>query len=231
MVHERGPGEKAQDEMVAGHLPLVRSLVRRLWKGREEEDLFQVGVIGLIKAVKNYDATLGTAFSTYAVPLILGEIKGYLREDNLVKISRDLKRKGALLQQMRQEFLARTGREPTMEEIAGHLNMDREEIAMVHESCSQPLSLQGMAGHAGDSPAPLDQILAMESHEDMVEKVLLRESLAGLSKIEKQVIFLRYFREKSQAETGRALKLTQMQVSRLERKVLKKLREKMEWSG
>jgi RNA polymerase sporulation-specific sigma factor len=232
MDHHMDLEERDHADLVSQHLGLVRSLVQRIWKGREEEDLFQVGVIGLIKAVKNYDSSRGTAFSTYAVPLILGEIKGYLREDGLIKVSRDMKRKGALLQKMRSDFVAREGREPTLEEMSRQLNLDREEIAAVHESCSQPVSLQSkLSNSKGDESLTYEQVLAMESHEDLLEKVLLKESLAGLPKIEKQVIILRYFQEKTQLETGKILNLTQMQVSRLERKVLQKLREKMQWQG
>ncbi len=220
-------GEWGHNDMVVRHLALVRSLVHRLWKGREEEDLFQVGVIGLIKAAKRYDPARGVNFSTYAVPVIIGEIKGYLREDSLIKTSRDLKRKGALLQEMRRRYLARSGREPTVEEVASHLGMEREEIAMIQETCLEPLSLQGMTAGEGERARPLEQVVALEAHEDLVEKVLLRETLQALSGRERQLIILRYFREMSQAETGKALNLSQMQVSRLERKILQKLREKM----
>lgn len=222
MEHEGG--EKLRDDLVNRHLPLVRSLVQRLWRGREEEDLFQVGVVGLIKAANNYDAARGTAFTTYAVPLILGEIKGYLRDDGLVKVSRDLKRKAALLQEVRRRHMAAKGREPTLEEAAAQMQVPREEIALVHEASLTPLSLQGAAG---DGTMPLEEVLALETQEDMVEKVLLRESLQSLSDRERQLIILRYFREKSQAETGKLLNMSQMQVSRQERKILDTLREKM----
>ena len=222
MEHEGG--EKLRDDLVNRHLPLVRSLVQRLWRGREEEDLFQVGVVGLIKAANNYDVARGTAFTTYAVPLILGEIKGYLRDDGLVKVSRDLKRKAALLQEVRRRHMAAKGREPTLEEAAAQMQVPREEIALVHEASLTPLSLQGAAG---DGAMPLEEALALETQEDMVEKVLLRESLQSLSDRERQLIILRYFREKSQAETGKLLNMSQMQVSRLERKILDTLREKM----
>lgn len=228
MDRGEGWGEWGHDDMVVRHLALVRSLVHRLWKGRKEEDLFQVGVIGLIKAVKKFDPARGTAFSTYAVPVILGEIKGYLREDSLVKISRDLKRKGALLQEFRRRHLARTGREPTVEEAASHLGMDREEVAMIHETCLEPVSLQAAAAPGeGEGQRPLEQVVALETHEDLVEKVLLRETLQELAGAERQLIYLRYFREMSQAETGKVLHLSQVQVSRLEKKILQKLREKM----
>jgi RNA polymerase sporulation-specific sigma factor len=218
---ERGQ-EKGREDLVVRHLALVKSLVRRVWQGRDEEDLFQVGVIGLIKAARNYDPGRG-AFSTYAVPVILGEIRGYLREDNLIKISRDLKQKGALLKELRSRHLAEKGREPTVEEAAACLGLERDEVLLAHEACLEPVSLQ----EQGSTDRPLEELLAAEARPDVVEKVLLQEALDRLQGRERQLILLRYFQEKSQEETGKVLQLSQMQVSRWERKILRKLRENM----
>ena len=215
---------RKRNELVLANIGLVRTLIKRLWQGNEEEDLFQVGVIGLIKAAANYDPGRGTAFSTYAVPAIIGEVRDYLRQHNLIKVSRDLKDKAAKLKHMQSRFYKATGREPTMEEIAAELKLDREEIAMVHELSTRPISLEQKLPGSQDAGHSLENLFGASGQEEAVERLSLKESLEKLPYLEKRLITLRYFTEKTQVETGRELNLTQVQVSRLERKVLQKLR-------
>lgn len=208
------------EEAFKKHLPLVHSLVKR-YRGEyaEGEDLFQVGCIGLLKALRNYDPERGTSFATYAVPVIAGEIKMYLRGQGPVKFSRALKTQAGKLKKIQDELAKRLGREPTLGELASVSGLDREELLMALDAGRQPLSLNApevepAAGKAAES----------EAEEEVVDRVALREALAHLPDRERQIVIYRFFQEKSQQEVAVILGISQMHVSRLERKILSELK-------
>ncbi len=223
MEHDKEKGKI--DDLVNQHIGLVKALVRRWSQGREDEDLVQVGVIGLIKAVNGFEPERGYAFSTYAVPVIIGEIKEYFRKNTLIKVSRDTNKKAKLLEEKRKELILKNKREPSMEELSKELNMSKEELIFIHESCNSPISLQQPVSKDPELSAPLENILTTNASDNIFEKIYLKEAISSLPKIEKQIIILRYFKDKTQVETAKMLELTQVQVSRIEKKTLTKLKD------
>ena len=222
--------EKAQngDEAACGAMleensGLIWAVVRRYSGcGVETEDLYQLGCIGFIKAVKGFDLTYGTQFSTYAVPKIAGEIRRFIRDDGAVKVGRTMREKGYTLWTARERLTTQLGREPTVSELAGELGMTAEEIAAVELANVAPESLQQETGEG----MTLESSIGTEAPEDaLVEKIALREAIAALPEREKTVILLRFFKHLTQQQVARVLGVSQVQVSRLERRSLATLRQ------
>lgn len=222
--------EKAQngDEAACGTMleensGLIWAVVRRYSGcGVEMEDLYQLGCIGFIKAVKGFDLTYGTQFSTYAVPKIAGEIRRFIRDDGAVKVGRTMREKGYTLWTARERLTAQLGREPTVSELAGELGVTAEEIAAVELANVAPESLQQETGDG----MTLESSIGTEAPEDaLVEKIALREAIAALPEREKTVILLRFFKHLTQQQVARVLGVSQVQVSRLERRSLATLRQ------
>lgn len=211
-----------RDEFIAANIPLVHSLANR-FKGRgiEYEELFSAGSLGLVKACDNFDESRGLCFSTYAVPVILGEIKRLFRDGGAVKLSRSLKELSLKVQKAREE-LSKGGREPTISELAEYLKISPDEAAEAIQASAPPLSLTAFDSE-NENGAELD--LPVESAESsLIDKLALRQCLEKLPKDDRTLIILRYFRSKTQAETGELMGLSQVQVSRRERKILENLR-------
>lgn len=209
------------EDLFKKHLPLVHSLVRRYQGGyADSEDLFQVGSIGLLKAIRNYDKTRGTAFSTYAVPVISGEIRSYLREQGTIKYSRSLKNQALRIKRLQEELGKRLGRPPTLNELEQAGGLDREEILMALDVLRTPLSLD--AAEPGETVKPA---AVPSQDEEVLDRVALREALAGLPARERQVIICRFFQRRTQQETAEMLGISQVHVSRLEKKILEDLRK------
>ena len=222
--------EKAQngDEAACGTMleensGLIWAVVRRYSGcGVETEDLYQLGCIGFIKAVKGFDLTYGTQFSTYAVPKIAGEIRRFIRDDGAVKVGRTMREKGYTLWTARERLTTQLGREPTVSELAGELGMTAEEIAAVELANVAPESLQQETGDG----MTLESSIGTDAPEDaLVEKIALREAIAALPEREKTVILLRFFKHLTQQQVARVLGVSQVQVSRLERRSLATLRQ------
>ena len=222
--------EKAQngDEAACGTMleensGLIWAVVRRYSGcGVETEDLYQLGCIGFIKAVKGFDITYGTQFSTYAVPKIAGEIRRFIRDDGAVKVGRTMREKGYTVWTARERLSAQLGREPTVSELAEELGMTAEEIAAVELANVAPESLQQETGDG----LTLESSIGTEAPEDaLVEKIALREAIAALPEREKTVILLRFFKHLTQQQVARVLGVSQVQVSRLERRSLAALRQ------
>lgn len=222
--------EKAQngDEAACGTMleensGLIWAVVRRYSGcGVETEDLYQLGCIGFIKAVKGFDITYGTQFSTYAVPKIAGEIRRFIRDDGAVKVGRTMREKGYTVWTARERLTSQLGREPTVSELAGELGMTAEEIAAVELANVAPESLQQETGDG----LTLESSIGTEAPEDaLVEKIALREAIAALPEREKTVILLRFFKHLTQQQVARVLGVSQVQVSRLERRSLAALRQ------
>lgn len=219
--------DDAKEKLITENLPLIKSIVKR-FKGRlEYDDLMQLGAIGFVKAMLNFDVTFGVRFSTYAVPMITGEIKRYLRDDGAVKVSRwakTLAQKIAAYTDERQK--ANLG-EPTIEELAEQFGCEQEEIVFALDTSRFVLSLNESGGD--DDGTPLgDRIVGSEAPEEDLDLLMLRDSIKNLPERERKIIVLRYFRDRTQSEVARELGVSQVQVSRLENKILQKIKENIE---
>lgn len=218
-------GDKAATEaLVTENAGLIWSIARRFTgRGTELEDLYQLGCLGFLKAVEGFDPEFGTQFSTYAVPKISGEIRRFLRDDGAVKVSRGIKEQSAVIRQARSRLSVALGREPTVTEIASQTGFTPEEIAVAETATAAIESIQRESGEEGFS---LEQILTdTESEEKMVEKIALSQAITRLSEREAMVIKLRYFHCLTQQRIARLLDVSQVQVSRIEKKALAHLKE------
>lgn len=219
---------EAKEILIESNLGLVRSIVTKFLNiGYERDDLFQLGSIGLIKAIYKFDPTFNVKFSTYAVPMILGEIKRYLRDDGMIKVSRSLKQIAIKAKTQTEILTKMLGREPTIEELAKRIGVEKEDLVMALESNFSVEYLHGVIHEEEGSPICLiDKIsLKGESEEEkVIDNLLLKEVLGKLDKRERQIIMLRYFEDKTQSEIGDILNISQVQVSRIEKKVLSKLK-------
>ncbi len=212
------------------NMGLVHSIARRFQnRGVEMEDLVQIGSIGLLKAIDKFDTGYDVKFSTYAVPMITGEIKRFLRDDGMVKVSRSLKEEAARAYAVREELFLKTGREPALEEIAAELNIDREELVLAMESAVQIESLQKTIFQSDGSGISLEDKLPQEKNqqEEVLDRLLLEQMLGMLEPKERELIYLRFFMEKTQTCVAKKMGMSQVQVSRLEKKILSRLREKL----
>ena len=214
--------EQACEQMLRENSGLIWSIVRRYYgRGVEPDDLYQLGCLGFIKAVKGFDFAFGTQFSTYAVPKIAGEIRRFLRDDGAVKVSRTVRERAAMIFAAREKLKNTLGREPVLSELSEETGLRAEEIAQCELAVAEPESLQRETGDG----LTLEGMLGSESPEEsMVEKIALREAVGSLPEREKMTILLRFFRGLTQERTARILGVSQVQVSRLERRALEKLR-------
>ena len=214
------------------NIGLVWTVIRRLGRrGYDAEDLFQIGTIGLLKAIDRFDLRYQTSFSTYAVPLIFGELRRFLRDDGLIKVSRTLKAQAFRLQKARQELELKLGCTPTLAELARHTGLSPAEVSAALASCEATVSFDspvGSSGRAGKELTVQDSLPDPGTGvEDRVDRIALQEVLLCLPKMEAELIRLRYFKNLTQSQTGQLLGMSQVQVSRLEKKVLAKLRKEM----
>lgn len=225
----QGGDREARERLVEGNLRLVRSLVARFGTtSADPEDLFQLGCIGLLKAIDRFDLSYDVRFSTYAVPLILGEIRRHLRDDGPVRVSRSLKQLAQQARKAREKLAADLGRDPTVAEVAGELGVSREEVIEAMDGARPPASIhQTVHEGDGDPIYLLDQLSAEDSHREglWLDRVALREGLDQLEPRERMVILLRFFRDKTQTEIASLLGCSQVQVSRLERRALERIRQ------
>ena len=222
----RDGDEQALEELIQNNLALVRSLVYRFAdRGIELEDLMQIGTIGMIKAVKNFDPSYDCLFSTYAVPMITGEIKRFLRDDGLIKVSRNIKRNGAVIAQFKNDFSQVNGREPDMDEISEKTGLMIEDIIIAEEASLQVMSLS--APDDGESGLSPEERIGEDIMEDVFDKLALNEAVAKLSENERLLIKLRFYHGLTQKAAADILKTTQVSVSREEKKIIGKLRKLM----
>ena len=222
--------KEARDTLIKENMGLVYAGARRfLGRGIEQEDLFQIGSIGLIKAVDKFDPSFEVRFSTYAVPMITGEIKRFLRDDGMIKVSRTLKETAGKAYMAREELERKLGREPTLTEIAAALQADREELVLAMESGAEVESLQQTIFQGDGSSICLEDKLesGRDQQEEMMNRLLLEEMLSQLPAKERTLLYQRFFQERTQTEIARELGLSQVQVSRMEKRILKELRKKL----
>lgn len=234
LIRRAQDGDKeAKERMISENLGLVHSIAKRFEnRGCDREELFQTGCIGLIKAIEKFDLSLQLAFSTYAVPMIMGEIRRFLRDDGMVKVSRTLKENGYKISKARELLTNELGREPSVLEIEVLTELSREEIVLAMEANRDVESIyQPVAGTDGDEILLVDQLGNMDNiyeepeKEAVLNELVVAQLLATLDEKERQVIRLRYFENKTQCEVAAAMGMSQVQISRLERKILLRLRE------
>lgn len=221
-------GDKtARKELINGNLRLVLSVVKRFWgRGESPDDLFQIGCIGLIKAIDNFDITQNVKFSTYAVPMIIGEIRRYLRDNNSVKVSRSIKDTAYKAMQAKEKIMSRTQKEPTVNEIAHELNIPREDVVVALESIVEPVSLfEPVFQENGDSMYILDQVRDKDGDNNWLCEISIRDAISHLSKREKLILCLRFIKGKTQMEVSNEIGISQAQVSRLEKNAIEKIKE------
>ncbi|MBE6971005.1 MAG: sigma-70 family RNA polymerase sigma factor [Ruminococcaceae bacterium] len=221
---QRGDDEACQQVLVE-NVGLIWAIVKRYYGcGVEVDDLYQLGCIGFIKAVKGFDLTYGTQFSTYAVPKIAGEIRRFLRDDGAIKVGRSVREKGQMLWSARERMRQQLGRDPHVSELAQETGLSVEEIASIELAVGAPESLQQETAEG----LTLESTLGTECpEENLVEKIALREAIDALPERERMTILLRFFKGLTQEQTARILQVSQVQVSRLERRGLAQLREKL----
>ncbi len=219
----------ARDTMVQNNIGLVWSIVRRFSnRGYDLEDLFQVGSIGLMKAIDKFDLSFSVKFSTYAVPLITGEIRRFLRDDGMIKVSRSLKENGAKTKLAREKLQTELGREPNLQEISEETGLPREEIVMALEANGEVESIyQAAFGSSEGKEVCLADRLAQEkdSHEILLNHMVLEQLLQELPELERRLIDLRYFKDQTQVQVAKELGISQVQVSRMEKKILLGMRK------
>ncbi len=216
----------AREKLIQGNLRLVLSVVQRFTgRGENPDDLFQVGCIGLIKAIDNFDISQNVRFSTYAVPMIIGEIKRYLRDNNSVRVSRSMRDLAFHAMQVKERLQNELHRDPTVEEIASQLGQSRESVVVALESIVEPVSLyEPVYSDSGDTIYVMDQISSLDSDKDWVDELMIKQTLKELSKREKQIVSLRFMQGKTQMEVAEEIGISQAQVSRLEKAVIRRIK-------
>jgi len=216
----------ACERLLEENAGLIWSVVRRYYgRGADAEDLYQLGCLGFVKAVRGFDPAFGTQFSTYAVPKIAGEIRRFLRDDGAVKVSRGVKERALTIRLARDRLGHTLGREPTLNELSAETGFEPEEIAAAETATMSVASLQGESGEDGFA---LEDVLGSDGmEEELLERVALREAIDSLSERERMVIGLRFYKNLTQERCSRILGVSQVQVSRIERKAVQKLREKL----
>ena len=216
----------ARDELIRGNLRLVLSVVQRFSsRGENPDDVFQVGCIGLIKAVDHFDLSQGVRFSTYAVPMIIGEIRRYLRDNNPVRVSRSMRDTAYHAMLAKEELTAKEGREPTVEEIAEKMGLPRQKVIIALESVSDPVSLSDpVYTDSGDAVSVADRISGGTEEKDWLDEMYIRDALEALSPREKQILNSRFLDGKTQTEVANEIGISQAQVSRLEKCAIGKIK-------
>ena len=221
--------QEALQTLTIENSPLIKSIIKRyIGKGIEYDDLFQLGSMGFIKAVKNFDTSFNVKFSTYVVPMIIGEIKRFMRDDGTIKVSRSIKSTNVQINRYIESYMKEKGDKPSIEQIAKHFEMDSQEIVFIMDSARMPMSLYTpFEDGENKSLLLIDRYAQDNSGEEMFENIALKDALKNLEERDKMIILMRYFRDKTQSEIAKELNISQVQVSRLEMKILNKMREKL----
>lgn len=220
-------GDKnARNELVEGNLRLVLSVVQRFSnRGENMDDLFQVGVIGLIKAIDNFNTDLDVRFSTYAVPMCIGEIRRYLRDDNPIRVSRSMRDTAYKAMQVKEQLINENVKEPTIEEIAQRLEMKKSDVVLALEAIVDPVSLyEPVYNDGGDTIFVMDQVGDNSTDKDWVDEISIKDEIKKLDDRERNIMYLRFMQGKTQMEVAREVGISQAQVSRLEKNALKRIK-------
>lgn len=219
----------ARDKMIKGNLRLVLSVIQRFTnRGENLDDLFQVGVIGLIKAIDNFDTSLDVRFSTYGVPMIIGEVRRFLRDNNALRVSRSIRDTAYHAMQIKEKLINKNSREPTVEEIAKEMNVPKETVVLALEAIVEPVSLYEPVFSDGDDTIyVMDMLSNNNSDSNWLEEISFKESLKNLSDREKKILSLRFFKGKTQMEVAKEIGISQAQVSRIEKGALNQIKKDM----
>lgn len=227
LVMAKNGDSDAKNELINQNYPLIKSVIKRYKnKGVEYNDLFQLGCVGFVKAINNFDASFGVKFSTYAVPMIAGEVKRFLRDDGTIKVSRALKSLAIQIKRYIDEK-QNIGEKPSLEEIANHFNVEQQEIVFAMDSSSYPVSLFSQVDLQDDGGTTLADCIEDQKNQDILDHILLKDLIKNLDEKERKVIIMRYYRDKTQSEIAKLLGVSQVQVSRIENKVLEKLKKEL----
>lgn len=220
---------EATDALINGNFPLIKAIVKTyLNKGVDYDDLYQLGCVGFLKAIKNFDLSFDVKFSTYAVPMISGEIKRFLRDDGMVKVSRSIKTLAikikAFIDKRKSEMLE----SPSIDELAEIFTVEKEDVIIALDSCQQTISLNAKIDDEDpNSQNVIDKLVADDKSEDMLDKLMLKNEIMNLPEKEKKIILLRYYRGKTQGEVAALLDVSQVQISRIESKIIEQLRDRL----
>ena len=224
IVLAQGGCQASKSKLIEDNSPLVKSVIRRFKnRGVEYEDLYQLGCMGFLKAIKNFSVEFGVKFSTYAVPMIAGEVKRFLRDDGYIKISRQVKSLNHKINFFVEEYKAKNSKSPNIETIAKEFNIEPQEVVFIMDSSKFPLSLYEKSDE-DTGQSLLDKLASNENTDDKIDKIILKDLIATLPDREKKIILLRYYRDQTQSEVAKVLNVSQVQVSRLETKILQKIR-------
>ncbi len=221
--------ENAKQILVKENSPLIKSILKRyIGKGIEYDDLYQIGAMGLVKAINNFNTNFNVKFSTYVVPMIIGEIKRFMRDDGAIKVSRTIKSFNLQINKYIEKYFKENGTKPTIEQISKKFDVSSQEIIFAMDSARMPISLY--APFEDDDEKSLlvvDRFLEEDANDKIFDNIFLRDEIKKLDSRDKKIILLRYFRDKTQSEIAKTLKISQVQVSRLENKILEKIRERI----
>ena len=219
--------EKAKEIIFTENTPLIKSIIKRFKnKGVEYDDLYQIASIGFIKAIKNFDESFGVKFSTYSVPMIIGEIKRFMRDDGAIKVSRTIKILANKINRFIDEYQTKNTSSPTIEFLANKFEVSQEEVVFAMDSSKMPLSIYNKFDDEEEGQELIDKIPYVDNEESLVNKIHLSKIIEGLNERERKIIILRYFRDQTQSEIAESLGVSQVQVSRLENKIIEKIRLK-----
>ena len=222
--------QEAKSILVEENSPLIKSVIKRFKdKGVEHDDLYQIGCIGFLKAINNFNPDFGVKFSTYVVPMVIGEIKRFMRDDGSIKVSRALKSLNLQINKFVDAYSGKNQTKPTIEEIAKHFNVDEQEVIMAMDSAKMPLSLYAPLEDEGGSGTltVIDRVDTQVENVNILENLALKEMIKSLEERDRKIILLRYYFDKTQSEIAKQLNISQVQVSRLENKILESLRTKL----
>ena len=222
--------KQAREDLIAGNLRLVLSVIQRFSnRGENADDLFQVGCIGLIKAIDNFNIDLDVKFSTYGVPMIVGEIRRYLRDNSTMRVSRAMRDTAYKVLQAREQFMAQHQKEPTVDEIANLLEIKREDVVFALDAILEPVSLyEPVYSDSGDTICVMDQVRDQRNNDEMwVERIALKEAVGHLTDRERKILSMRFFQGKTQMEVSSEIGISQAQVSRLEKNALRQIRKEL----
>ena len=230
LLRAKAGDAQAREELIAGNLRLVLSVIQRFAnRGENADDLFQVGCIGLIKAIDNFNTDLDVKFSTYGVPMIVGEIRRYLRDNSTMRVSRAMRDTAYKVLQAKETYMAEHQKEPTVEEIAKILDVKREDVVFALDAILEPVSLyEPVYSDSGDTICVMDQVRDNKNNDEMwVERIALKEAVGHLTERERKILSMRFFQGKTQMEVSAEIGISQAQVSRLEKNALRQIRKEM----
>ena len=220
--------KQAKEQLIKENNGLIWSVIRRFSGRAEQEDLYQIGAIGLLKCIEKFDFSYNVKFSTYAVPMIIGEIKRFLRDDGTIKVSRRIKELSFRIKQLQEESIKKGDKELTFSELAEKLETDTDEIILAIESARAVESLFIKTGEQDSQTLLIDQLKASSENDILIENIALKEALKYLNRKERQIIIMRYYQDKTQTDIAKQLGISQVQVSRIEKKVLQSMKKAMQ---